>query len=372
MRPGAKRGRLSPARFGRTGALVVAGILTILPGLFASVQSASSLTKIVNGYYPSWARASFGHERIAFANLTHISHAFVWPDADGDLVIPDDFLYPELVAAAHANGVKVILSIGGWGNGDGFAPMAASPAARSRFIARVVEFCYAYDYDGADIDWEFVEGEDQSRDFSTLIKSLSAALHAMEPPRLLSIAAPAGDYYGRWIDFEELHPSFDLIGFMTYDFHGDWSDHSGYNAPLYACDGDTCGSVDEAFAYARSRQVPLDKLLLGVPFYGRSFDSPAPYGGFTTTAGYAFSEIMDLWLEGWGYQWDDCAKVPWLKGPNGQGMITFDDIYSVAWKCAYVLDKQAAGVIIWELSQDGFQGVPLLIHVFGALFRGIE
>ncbi len=41
------------------------------------------------------------------------------------------------------------------------------------------------------------------------------------------MAAPSGNYYGRWIDFERLADDFDYIGFMTYDYHGTWSDHSG-------------------------------------------------------------------------------------------------------------------------------------------------
>jgi hypothetical protein len=64
---------------------------------------------------------------------------------------------------------------------------------------------------------------------------------------ILIMAAPADAYYGQWIDFEGLAADFDFIGFMTYDFHGPWSDHSGHNSPLYADAGDTDGSVDETF-----------------------------------------------------------------------------------------------------------------------------
>jgi chitinase len=329
----------------------------------------NNLSKVVIGYYAGWARADYGHLKIDYSALTYITHACAWPDSEGNLFIPDDYLYPELVQTAHENGVEMILMVGGWGNCDGFPGMASTAANRHRFVTQAVDFCRVQGYDGVDIDWEFVSNDEERQNFSLFIKELSTALHGMNPPRVLTMAAPSEDYYGRWINYEELHPYFDFIGFMTYDYHGSWTDHSGHNSPLYTCDGDTDGSVDATFAYARERQVPLEKLLLGIPFYGRSYDSRGLYQSFTTTGEYAFSEIVEYWYEGWGYHWDDCAKVPYLTNPTGVGVICFDDPFSVYWKCAYVLDKGAAGVIIWELSEDGFRGQNILIKAVGQAFQ---
>ncbi len=58
--------------------------------------------KIVMGYYRTSNKAVLGHAQIAYGYLTHIAHAFAWPDASGNLVVPAGFLYPELNAAAHA------------------------------------------------------------------------------------------------------------------------------------------------------------------------------------------------------------------------------------------------------------------------------
>ncbi len=373
MRQEAKRGLGPIALFLSGRAFLAALACLVLTGFLPQQSTGSSLSKTVVGYYPSWARAEFDHTRIEYSSLTHIAHAFAWPDPEGNLIVPEGYVYPELVAAAHANGVKMIMSIGGWGNCDGFAPMASLSATRGGFINQVVQFCREQGYDGVDIDWEFVEGDGQEQDFSLLIRELWAALKAMNPPRLLTMAAPADEYYARWIDFESLHPYFDFIGFMTYDFHGEWSDHSGHNSPLYSCGGDACGSVDKTFNYARERQVPLEKLLLGVPFYGRSFDSQGLYAPFQTSRGYAFHEAADLWAQGWSYQWDHCAKVPTLVAPGGKEILSYDDVFSVAWKCLYVNDKQVAGVIIWELSQDGLPGSPFspfLIKVFPIFFGG--
>ncbi len=368
----------TPSRpFPRTPAIPAAALLLALFAGLALTGCGKSdsgeeqptvLTKVVIGYYPSWNKAAFDHTKVDYKHLTHIANAFAWPDADGNLVVPSDYLYPELNAAAHEKGVKMIMSLGGWGNGDGFPGMSATAANRARFIGQVVDFCEANAYDGVDIDWEFVSDATEEADFVLFIQELSAALKARSPKLLLTMAAPADAYYGQWIDFETLAAEFDFIGFMTYDFHGSWSDHSGHNSPLYADAGDTDGSVDETFQYARQRQVPLGKLLLGIPFYGKSFDCAGLGLPFTTSADYTYAEAMGLLAAGWTRTWDATAQVPWLRRPDSGMILCYDDTESVAAKCDYVTSRQAAGIIIWDISEDYRNGASELLAVVGRSF----
>lgn len=325
-------------------------------------------SKVVMGYYRTSNRAQLDHTQIAYEYLTHIANAFAWPDASGNLVVPSDYLYPELNAAAHASGVKMIVSLGGWGNCAGFPGMASTAANRSRFIGQLVDFCQANAYDGVDIDWEFVSNDQEKADFTLFIEALGAALKSQTPPLLLTTATPSGNYYGRWIDYERLADDFDFIGFMTYDYHGEWSDHSGHNSPLYTPSGDACGSLDETFAYARSRQVPLDRLLVGVPFFGRSFDCGAMGLPFTTSEGWDYTAIMALPGSEWTRVWDGEAQVPYMRRTDGTKVISYDDMSSVGLKCQYVKDKTSAGVIIWELSGDFRSGQSELLEVIGKSF----
>jgi len=324
--------------------------------------------KVVMGYYRTSNRAVLDHTQIAYGYLTHIAHAFAWPDASGNLVVPDGFLYPELNVAAHANGVKMIVSLGGWGNCDGFPGMASTEASRSRFIGQLVDFCKSRAYDGVDIDWEFVSNDQKKSDFSAFIEALSSAFKAQSPPLLLTTATPSDSYYGRWIDYERLAGDFDFIGFMTYDYHGAWSDHSGHNAPLYTPSWDACGSVDNTFAYARSRQVPLAKLLIGVPFFGRSFDCGAMGQAFKTSKGWHYADILALPGAAWTRVWDSEAQVPYVRRTDGTMVISYDDMSSVGLKCQYVKDKASAGVILWELGQDFRSGASELLEVVGKSF----
>jgi len=325
-------------------------------------------TRVVMGYYASWTRAGFDHTQVAFGNLTHIAHAFVWPDPSGNLVVPARFVYPELNAAAHASGVKMILSLGGSDHSAGFPGMTAASANRARFIGQVVDFCAANDYDGIDVNWEYVSNAEERESFVLFIEALGAALKSRTPPLLLTVAAPANNYWARWIDFERLLDDLDLIGLMTYDYHGAWSGHSGHNAPLYAWDGDRCGSVDGTLAYARGRRIPPGKLLVGIPFFGCSFDCGGFGEPFETSRHLSYSEIMGLPATEWALGWDANGRVPFLRRLDGTAIISFDDMRSASLKCQYVKDHQAAGVMIWELSQDARSGSPELLEVIGRSF----
>ena len=327
------------------------------------------LAKVVMGYYPSWEKGTFDHTKIKYEYLTHIAQAFAKPDSAGNLIVPAETYYPELISEAHRQDVKVILSLGGWENCEGFPGMAATPQTRDRFIGQVVDFLIKYRYDGIDIDWEFVSNPVERLDFVSFIKELSARLKAQNPPLLLTMAGPSADYYGKWINFEELAGSFDYISCMTYDYHGPWTDHSGHNSPMYSCANDPDGSFNDSYFYYISRGVPKEKLLLGLPFYGRSFDCSGLYQKYSTSLYYSYQEAAPLLDSGWTYLWDDCAQVPYLRKPDQTMIISYDDERSIGLKCQYILDKNAAGVIIWEITEDYYNGSSVLLKKVGETFK---
>lgn len=350
-------------------ALVLMALLTASVCEVSHVPPAPARpSKVIMGYYASWKQAEFDHTMVQYDHLTHIAHAFAWPDSSGNLVVPPGFLYPALNAAARAKGVKMILSLGGWGNCEGFPGASASAANRARLVGQLVDFCRTNAYDGVDLDWEFVSNAEERANFTLLVEQLGAAFKAQSPPLLLTMAAPSNNYYGRWIDYERLAAVFDFIGFMTYDYHGAWSAHSGHNSPLYASPGDACGSLDETFRYARSRQVPLDKLVVGLAFFGRSFNCAGLGLPFTSCEYWPYNEVMKLPESEWAMIWDGAAQVPYLRRRDASMIISFDDMRSISLKCQYVKDQRSAGVIIWELSQDRRAGKSELLEVVGKSF----
>jgi GH18 family chitinase len=205
-----------------------------------------------------------------FAQLTHVNYAFVTVgNGTGGLNAPNDGLLRNLVAAAHAKGAKVLISIGGGGgnNDTHFRSISANPAYRTAFINNCDALLVKYDLDGIDIDWEYPsEAPDPScKNFTALMTELAAKMHAKN--KLVTAAVVGGSVgtFGYAIE-TAVFEAVDFLNIMAYDHAA--VPHSGYDKSL----------VDLNFW--KKRGLPKDKLVLGVPFYGRN----AAYGAMSYKA----------------------------------------------------------------------------------------
>src|SRR5690606_24770035 len=107
-------------------------------------------------------------------NLDYIVLSFIQPKGDGSITSESWFPNPGLVDAAHNNGIKIIVGIGGYGGSDGFSPMAADSNSRKNFTNNVVNYCLANNFDGIDLDWEY-PGSSDKNNLTLLVKELRKA-----------------------------------------------------------------------------------------------------------------------------------------------------------------------------------------------------
>lgn len=78
----------------------------------------------------------------------------------------------------------------------------------------------------------------------------------------------------RAYEVEAIVPHLDFISIMSYDYHGSWDKKLSHNSPLYAANGndeDKRLTVDYTIRLYLTLGVPLEKLIMGIPYYGRSF-----------------------------------------------------------------------------------------------------
>jgi len=330
--------------------LSVAVILTTsLTSLAAIAQGGQHL---VVGYYPDWSRGTYPASAIAYQNLTHIAHAFLFPNADGSLGGTSGFSYPDLIQQAHHSGVKVVVSLGGWGQSGGFSPMAADTAARRRFVQNVRSFCVTEGYDGVDLDWEYPASAADRSNLTLLVRELREAFTGV--PLSISMAVPAGDWTGKWFDFATMVNDIDWLGIMTYDFYGSWNSTSGPNSPLYGhWSLNTQGWIDDSYAYYRvTRALPSSKILIGIPFYGWAFNAASMYGSSSGASQMAYKAIAPLLSQGWTRYWDSEGGIPYVINATASQVISYDDTASIRAKCDYILTKGIRGTIIWAIGQD--------------------
>lgn len=195
-------------------------------------------------------------EVIPFDKLTHINYAFLIPNADGTFVnLANSWKLKKIVEQAHANGVKVFISVGGWGWDVQFEQMASKAETRSAFVQNLVAFVHQYQLDGADIDWEYPDPGQSSRNFLALMTELRAALPS---DKLLTAAVIAyGDEYGQGVP-DEAFALMDFVNIMTYD-------------------GPDHGSMEQfqkGLDYWLGRGLAPQKIVLGLPFYARPNGTP--------------------------------------------------------------------------------------------------
>jgi chitinase len=363
-----------------------------------SAQNSAPQPKIV-GYFASWAiygNAPFFINEIPAEMLTHINYAFAGISPEGEIALLDpwadtQFPYPgdtddqqlkgnfnqlRLLKEAHPH-LQTLISVGGWTESHRFSDVALTEESRARFAASAVNFLTEYGFDGVDVDWEYptgggdprnVERPEDRENFILLIGEMRAQLDAQEAtdghhyPLTIALGASRNAYQS--LDWGRLVPLLDWINIMTYDMSGAWSRVTGFNAPLFDSTSTPPEgtSTDTAIRGALAAGIPPEKLLMGVPFYGRGWSNVSetndglhqPFSGVPGAQGGSFDygDLVTTQVNNFARFWHVQARVPWLYDAGSKTMITYDDPESLTEKAEYAREHGLAGIMIWELSQD--------------------
>jgi chitinase len=349
-------------------ALVVAALY-----LFSTISIADAATTapLVVGYYPSW-KSVVSPETIRYEQFTHLCHAFLTTTATGELKAEGNLPTKELTSLAHAKNVKVLLSLGGMDSNKYFGPLVRDANASSRFIDGVMKMVIEHNYDGIDLDWEFPKGPEERDAMTSMAGIFRQKMDAHKPGMLLTSAVSGSTWAARSIDGPALLPLMDFMMVMTYDMHGPWSDHAGLNSVLerdpHDKDGCSLFTVSGQMAHwTDSKGWPKDKLLVGVPCYGRGFSvdawyQPIKYGDKVKFPYLPFRDVDSLLKQGWNRHWNEGAQAPWLSKQGVKELISYDDEESAAAKGKWAAQNGFRGVFFWEISQDYVNGQHKLVQ----------
>jgi chitinase len=244
----------------------------------------------------------------------------------------------------HTNpNLKILLSIGGWGSGR-FSEMAADDSLRNSFATDCARVVNEFGIDGIDIDWEYPtsaaakisNSPDDTKNFTLLMRDIRKAIGN---DKLLTLASAAS---AKYVDFVAIGQYIDFVNIMTYDMDEVPKHHSA----LYRSELTGEMSCEESVAAHINAGVPISKIVLGMPFYGRA------RGNLGRAANY--SKIITL--SEYKTMWDDVAKCPYLVDSNGEIVCTYENPQSIEIKCRYIADKGLRGAMYWEYSCDDENG----------------
>ena len=259
----------------------------------------------VVGYLPAW-RGDVDSTQLT--QLTHVCYAFLLPTATGGLEpLANPAKLRRLVAAAHAAGVRVLVSVGGWHDGDhrAFDAIGADAGYTRAFVASLLQVAADYQLDGIDMDWEHPDAH-TAPGYAALMQQLATALHRQG--KLLTAAVAGGTWAGPGI-LPSVFASVDFLNIMAYDSP----------PPAHA----TYASAVETLAYWQGRGLPARKTVLGLPFYGQPSQE-----SFAAMLARGADPNADLF-----------------------GAVGYNGLATIKRKTALALD-QASGVMMWELTQD--------------------
>jgi chitinase len=180
-------------------------------------------------------------------------------------------LMSTLFSTALSNGVKPGLSVGGWGYGSSrYSPMVASHKYRSSFIESLKTLVNQYGITGVDIDWEYPGREsdenvpyDAKHDLPNYLLLLQELRHEFGNNLTISAALGVAPYSE---DVSEIAEYFDWAGLMFYDFGQDIGSQTASNSPLNGSD-----SAVVSVELWSSAGLPKEKMIFGVPSYGRNY-----------------------------------------------------------------------------------------------------
>lgn len=192
----------------------------------------------------------------------------------------------------------------------------------------------AKDFDGVQIDFETVASPDREQ-YLSFLKAIKASIG----DKILSVALPArtkkikNDIY----DYKTISRIADRIIVMAYDEH--WSGSAA--GPIASIDW--CARVA---AWARSK-IGKDKLVMGLPFYGRA------WGDVNPSKAYRFSTLSNLMNDKSITDVKRSGDIPWFEYEETVRVkVYYEDFHSIFTRSQMYHDAKVQNIAFWRLGQE--------------------
>jgi chitinase len=266
-------------------------------------------------------------------------------------------------------GLKIILSMGGWGGCRDCSVTFSTDTGRIEFANSAKNLIEYFQADGIDLDWEYpaIKGfpghaysPDDKKNFTLLIRALRKKLGKKYE---ISFAAGGFDQYiDSSIEWKKVMRKVNKVNIMSYDLVHGFSTISGHHTPLYSTPQQK-QSTDNAVNRLIAKGVPPQKIIIGAAFYARMFQvydtlDKGLYDSARFYRGISYSHLYDSIAAGNGFvqYWDSVAKAPYAFNAARKILVTYDDSVSIALKTKYAIRRKLGGIMFWQLMDDKFTG----------------
>lgn len=312
--------------------------------------------RIALGYVTSWGTS------VPDPNtLTNINYAFAEPYMAGGVykgiyILGEESRFQQIVNLKKVNpNLSICISFEN-AQDEGFSQLAKSDEYRKAFANDCKALLEKWGIDGVDMDWEFpglswsgnANAYDVAVDVANHVLLMKQLRETLGNRYLLTYAGYCRDKQQvtggwRYIDIAAVAPYVDFVNIMTYDLDEAPRHQSALYDPSAAYD---CTRAVRAYLDAG---MPANKLILGVPFYGRhSF-------GASTPKAINYNKIIELDTSYKIDNWDNAASVPYVTY-NGVYYAGYDNARSIGIKGEWLLNKGMKGMMFWDADGDDSDG----------------
>jgi len=274
--------------------------------------------------------------------------------------------------------LKILISIGGWVNSEGFSD-AAQPAHVRDFVRSCIDL-YIHGnfapgihapgiFDGIDVDWEYpVDGgmipgrPEDTKHFNTMAAEFRRQLDAVRPGLLLTAAVPATQEDYKYFDLKTLARYMNYINIMAYDMHWNGEKITNLHSALFRDPADPSKAPADTHYGAYAVQnflragVPARKVILGVPFYGKGWTgvNNANHGLYQPAKDASKSppEYRSLKALPDSADRQFYPKMATCSIWNNSEFFSYDCPEALRLKKQYVRQHGLGGMMYWEMGQD--------------------
>lgn len=324
-------------------------------------QFAHRLSADVYGYLPYWEIDAGTDAYLRYDYLSDIALFSIGFDAAG-AISTSATGYPTvtgstaatITAHAHAAGVRVDMTVTSFGYAKNSA-FFANPGAMATAAANISALVQAEGLDGVNLDVESLYNEDFAA-YGTFVGQIRTALRAWNPAARVSVATN-GSVSGANMAVQALANGADRVFIMGYSYRTAGSSPAGSIAPLVR--SGSLSSLTSTLDIYASKGIPASTLLLGLPYYGRTWSTTSgALHAPTTASGGVFipSDDMDAIPPGTIVNTDPIEGARWfaIQDPvtSAWTQTYFDDPGTLRTKYDLANQRRLRGVGIWTLGYD--------------------
>lgn len=244
----------------------------------------------------------------------------------------------------------------------------ASSSAQQTFITNAINLLNSRGGNGINIDFEGMGSSDKTP-FKNFMVNLCNQVHAANPNYKVTMALYAVDWSTSF-DMPALNAVVDNFIIMGYDYYYSGSGTAGPEAPLYNFQTSYNYTLSKSVTYYLKQGATPSKLLLGLPWYGREWETAgatapsATTGGFTSSRTYNYVRNNSATYSIANKHWENNSFNPYYSYVTGSStrQCWIDDSYSYGRKFDLVNQRGLGGIGIWALGyDDGYQDLWQLI-----------